>query len=825
MPWEDGFEEAPEPDVVMPWDPEDGGAPEAATAMPWDAVDFGAHSGPAFETQRESSGAFSDVLVAPSGALGTAVGLPVDLEPSRLSTAHQAELEASCIAPEHAEARGYRTLYGTEEDRSELRDLKIPRWMWREPTAFPGLLIPEYRATGELIGYQWKPAVPQPNSEGKPVKYTSQSGSPNHVDIPPLIAGLVRDPKHPLWITEGVKKADCLASRGKAVVTLTGVFNWRSKLGTLGDWEDIPLKGRTVVVCFDADARQKRTVLLAMVRLGRWLMSKGAADVRYLIVPDSVAQTDAEGMDLPPVAVKGVDDYFCAGGTLEELGSYATREEPGSGAQDASFSDAVMADTVCSEELEGSFRWSAGLGWMTWTGKVWRRATDATVTEAVRLWALAQFERVLERQRDDPNRDMRSQIDGWRSALGKAKLNALVTLSRGILECDTADFDSDPDALNCPNGIVDLRTGAIVPHDPDRLMTKITGVDYVKDAKHPDWEKALQALPDGPREWFRLRIGQAATGHRTPDHVAVICQGGGSNGKSTVFEGMTKALGHYHTVVADRAMLGNASDNHPTEMMDFRGARLALLEETPEERHLDTNRLKKLVGTPEISARGMRQDSVTFETTHSLFVNSNFELSVNETDHGTWRRLALLRFPYTYRKAHEPLTGPNDRYGDPTLEFRIKEVPAMEAALAWIVQGAQEWYAADRMMPEPPREVVEDTRTWRERSDTVLKFIRENLDFDRDSHVLGSELTDAFMAFLDAERAKPWSAKTFVSRFGGHDECSRNGVDYKLIKARGGRSTRKPGAPVGDSYRAWVGVRFAEPDGGGSSQDADDPFG
>jgi hypothetical protein len=68
-----------------------------------------------------------------------------------------------------------------------------------------------------------------------------------------------------LWITDGVKKADSLTSRGGCVISLTGVFNWRSQLGTLGDWEDVLLKSRNVVICFDADARTNPNVLRAMV--------------------------------------------------------------------------------------------------------------------------------------------------------------------------------------------------------------------------------------------------------------------------------------------------------------------------------------------------------------------------------------------------------------------------------------------------------------------------------------------------------------------------------------------------------------------------------
>jgi hypothetical protein len=42
-----------------------------------------------------------------------------------------------------------------------------------------------------------------------------------------------------------------------------------------------------------------------MIRFGRWLKSRGAQKVYYLIVP-------AEVNDVP---VKGVDDFFAAGGT------------------------------------------------------------------------------------------------------------------------------------------------------------------------------------------------------------------------------------------------------------------------------------------------------------------------------------------------------------------------------------------------------------------------------------------------------------------------------------------------------------------------------
>lgn len=734
----------------------------------------------------------------------------VEANAGQLSDHHLAELDASEIAPEVRDARGYETLYGTDEDRARLREESIPVWAWREESAFPGLLIPLYRVTGERIGAQFKPGQPQPHGE-KTMKYASPVGMKPRLDVPPLAASKVRlaggDPNAPLWITEGVKKADALASKGLAVVSLSGVFNWRSRLGTLGDWEDIPLKGRTVVVCFDADARHNRMVLMAMRRLGMWLESKGAASIHYIIVPEEVDGTP----------VKGVDDFFHAGGALTDLHRVATTEMPSDNTRDAAFSDAVLADTVCSEALEGRYRWAAGLGWMRWDGKVWTECTDATVMEEIRQWALAGFQRVLDQQRAEPNKDLRAPMDGWRGALAASKLGNLLKLSKGILESSATDFDYDPDVINCQNGILDLKTGVLTPHDPDRLLTKITGCDYVPTAFHPDWDKALEAVPATVRDWFQIRMGQAITGHTPPDDLILICQGGGSNGKSTIMDAIARAAGKrggYHTAVADRALLGNASDNHPTEMMDFLGARLAVLEETPEAKKLDVTRVKKLAGTDQITARKMRQDSVTFATTHSLFINTNPRPLVEESDHGTWRRLAMVCFPYTYRKPGEACTGPNDRVGDLNLRQRVKtDERVTEAVLAWLVEGARKWYAADRIMPPVPEAVERDTLEWRKESDLILSFIGDVLAFDWDSHVLAKELHEVFNKYLEDKGHREWTDRTFVGRFGGHDECARNGVLRKKIRARDGRSTLGGHEPKGVNYHAWLGVRFQDPNG------------
>lgn len=724
---------------------------------------------------------------------------------------HRKELEASAIAPEIAAARGYRTVgrptANDDAPRQELKRLGIPKWAIDEDRLFPGLLIPLYRATGERVSAQWKPRAAVRNSAGKLMKYASVKGRASVLDVHPINRDRIVDPTVSLWVTEGVKKADSLASWGLCVVALSGVFNWRSNMGTLGDWEDIPLRGREVVICFDADARSNPLVLKAMVRFGRWLKSKGAGRIFYLIVPSAVGTTE----------VKGTDDFLAAGGTIDQLLDAATTSEPRIESTGDAFTDARLAETIADDVLEDAFCWALGLSWMQWDGQRWKRCSDTAIGEAVRQYSLERFAAAAAAlTRGEGSAEA---LDGWRSMLSAGRERSVTSLAKGIVERRQEEFDCHLDLLNTPNGVVNLETGELLPHDPTLLMTKVAGAEYRPGATHPDWEQALQALPPDVQDYMQIRLGQAITGHMTPDDALVIGHGGGENGKTTLNDTLSRAVGDYFLLVSDRALMANP-DAHPTELMDFKGARYAVLEETPEARRLDPQRLKRTVGTPRITARRIRQDSVTFDATHSLFINTNHRPNVEESDHGTWRRLLLVTYPYRFRKPHEPLESPNDRHGDPALRDRCKTDPAIwAAALAWLVEGAKQWYAAGKVMPPPPEPVVRDTRQWRTDSDLILGYWDDRLVADPASHVISAELMADFNSWLESKGHRAWADKTFVARFGGHDELAIHRVARQNIRAKPGLSRptytgfnsgyRAPLSAPPERYRAWLGIRFA----------------
>lgn len=230
---------------------------------------------------------------------------------SELLGQHRALIEASAIAPEVAAERGYYS----ETIKARVRELGFAN----SQCLVPALVIPIGNDGRE--SYQIRPDNPRNNGKGHPVKYETPYKARNVLDAPHRVRPMLADPSIPLWITEGVRKADAAVSVELCCVALTGVWNW---LGTndrggsvaLPDWRDIALNGRLVHLAFDSDARHNPDVQAALLALADYLGSRGA-EVRLVLPP-----TGAGGVKA------GLDDYLAAGHSVDDLLALATDKIP-----------------------------------------------------------------------------------------------------------------------------------------------------------------------------------------------------------------------------------------------------------------------------------------------------------------------------------------------------------------------------------------------------------------------------------------------------------------------------------------------------------------
>ncbi|MFJ1536359.1 phage/plasmid primase, P4 family [Streptomyces mirabilis] len=489
-----------------------------------------------------------------------------------------------------------------------------------------------------------------------------------------------------------------------------------------------------------------------------------------------------------------------------------TRKKHGSTPQGAvAASDSFFVERVVDERLGAEYCWSPQLGWMHWNGKVWENVDETLVRNEVREyvaeWVAGQITR--------PTAGV--GMEDLIKLLSKGRISAVTDLSRGILHVDGTEFDTDPDVLTVGNGVIDLKTSALMPYDKDRYLTRYAPTRYVPDAQHADVDLMLTAVEDEVRPWLQVRLGQAITGHVPNDDVMLLLQGDGHNAKSTLVDACKNTLGGgtdtgAMTFIDDKVLTGDRDAKE--ERMALRGARLAVAEELPEGSRLNVVQLKKAVGTSVMKARHLYQREVQWDTSHSLIITTNYIPTVSETDHGTWRRLALVPFPYTF--VAEP-TAPTHRKAVEGLKDRVVHGKAQnEALLAWLVNGAKRWYAAERRFPPQPTAVARETRKWRTDSDIILKYWTERLTPDPEAHVMTMDLVNDFTAFLKESNQPAWSEKTITGRFESHEETKQANVARERIRRKDGLSraplrndtwnSARPEPPM--RYMAWLGVRF-----------------
>jgi putative DNA primase/helicase len=159
--------------------------------------------------------------------------------------------------------------------------------------------------------------------------------------------------------------------------------------------------------------------------------------------------------------------------------------------------------------------------WLVWDSTRWKEERTLKAFDLARILA-RDFANAL-----DP--EDRSQVA---SATTVAAIERLARADRrhaAVVE----QWDADSWVLNTPAGIVDLRTGAVLPHDPAQYMTKITAV--APDGECPLWQKFLDEITGGDRalQAFLQRLaGYTLTGS-VREHALFFFTARGAMGRAS----------------------------------------------------------------------------------------------------------------------------------------------------------------------------------------------------------------------------------------------------------------------------------------------------
>lgn len=462
-----------------------------------------------------------------------------------------------------------------------------------------------------------------------------------------------------------------------------------------------------------------------------------------------------------------------------------------------------------ADKLRDTAAYVRGLGWLVYAPKsgVWCAVDEEVVvnliSEVVESWCYSAM--LTGDETFTKKVDLLCHRRALRHIFGH--LSPLLALSAD-------DFDADPDLLCVRNGVVDLRTRKLMPHDPKYRMTQQTKVAYREGAVHSAWIKVLEALHAPECSWIQRWLGCALTGHQPRDREASIpiLSGKGSNGKSVLLTGVVRAMGAYACESSQDLLMPKDRSAFKHAAVGLKGRRFVVVEELPDGL-LSGNAVKMLACTPTMVAEAKYQMPFEFKTTHSLMVTTNNKPRLDEGTDGVNRRLAMVPFPYWYVDSPKP--GTNERLIDDSLVDAVETEEVQEAVLAWLVEGAYLYYAAGRRVGAPTEDMRTEKAEWLGSADVLASFFNEMLVEDSEAMIPWTQLCAAFADWQDKERGKSWNNATLKSRVSMHRMFSK--FKFGKIRTTGMSLYRDkygngPEAPTGTQVAGLRGLRFRTDD-------------
>lgn len=405
--------------------------------------------------------------------------------------------------------------------------------------------------------------------------------------------------------------------------------------------------------------------------------------------------------------------------------------------------------------------WYDGRKWCTdMTGAVKRLADKAVACMSAEL-------KVYEQTDADEGTDMAKTFEKhMKSSRSNKSKNAMLNEVMHHVPILPSQLDRYKAALNTPGGVIDLKSGALAPHDPKNYFTKITAVEYSENADCPRWTAFLDDIFGGDKDLIRYvqkAVGYSLTG-ATSEQCAFFLYGTGRNGKSTFLDIIRDIFGDYAANIQPETIMvrSNQSTAINSDIARLKGARLVTSVEPNEGVRINEGLLKQLTGDDTVTARKLYGDEFEFKPEFKLWMATNHKPVIRGTDTGIWRRIHMIPFTCVIPE------GKVDR------RLKYKLAAEMTGIFRWAVEGCLLWQKEGLKMP---RAVLEEVREYRREMDVISAFVEDKCTVGKGLSVKSSQLFAAYLNWAEQNNEYRMSSTKF-----GMELAKR----FEKVRTRGG---------------------------------------
>ena len=289
--------------------------------------------------------------------------------------------------------------------------------------------------------------------------------------------------------------------------------------------------------------------------------------------------------------------------------------------------------------------------------------------------------------------------------------------------------------VNLDNGIYDINTGSLIPHDRDYRFTYKINASYIEGATCPTWDELLNNITMG-RKHFQTAIeeyvGYILSGSNYDRfNKVMVLDGGGSNGKSTLIRIIENIVGPANCSAVDLVSIGKER----FAAFGLVDKLLNTCSEEPREAFNDSGYLKKITGGDPIMVEEKNKGAFSAKIIAKFIISYNEMPYFPDGSDGMKRRMMIIKCDMNYE-------------ANPELKIVDVENKVMLEKSGVIIRclNAFKQVQARGHFTEIP-ESNERLEEMLERSNPVLSFFKENiiLSDDPDAFISNARLYERFM--------------------------------------------------------------------------------
>ena len=473
------------------------------------------------------------------------------------------------------------------------------------------------------------------------------------------------------------------------------------------------------------------------------------------------------------------------GTILTALGKVTSYYSDPGGFLTAGADDEGNAQCVAAH-CRGKFLYCEAFGWMRNTGNHW--ATELAEAAAEREIVKILKERRVAAARTEAGEDKLIETIIKIARPSTRNVRNCKTLLKSLLTVSVRTFDESLDELNCPNGILDLTTGTLKPHNRSKRFSYVIGVDYNQDADQSTWKDWLLEATGNHQDvvdFLQVAVGYSLTG-RTREETIFYIYGPARAGKGVFTETLQALLGG-RPLATEVGMETFVEKRHGSDqgfdLASLKACRFVAASESKAGQWLDGSHIKRWTGGSPITCAHKYQRTFTYRPQFKIWLVSNYPLQMDPDDEAGWTRPRVINFPHSY-------VGKEDK----TLKERMRSPEVLAGVLAWAVEGAVKWYTLPKGGLQAPEIIKQETLKARAALDWVAQWVEEEIIITGDDH-------DRIPNSIYYARYSDW--------------CRERGAAERKLKALNDSLARmdydvkgKPFAVNGKTRRGWRGARL-----------------